>query len=174
MNVNDTTRHVQAPPRPAVKQRPLVRIHRRAFLLLFFYIPLVVIPWIITMILVYRPLTRSSWTYAPGFWSKDYKVMRGWATAIPIINAFVAVVAVTVTSAVVAQAAVIFAQRRSPGQQLSVKQLFGLADRVWCDWAALPRTIERGKASFNFFVVGAAALVLLGTFVYANLISSSY
>ncbi|KAJ4985530.1 hypothetical protein SVAN01_09001 [Stagonosporopsis vannaccii] len=164
MTPTDTTRHVQPYPSPVHKKKPILRTHKRAFLLLFFYIPLVVIPWIITMIMVYRPLTRPSWVRVQGFWQKDYKIMRGWATAIPIMNAFAAIIAITVTSAVVAQAAVVFAQRRHSGQQLNVKHLLGLADRVWIDLGALPHNVAQGKTSLRCFLLGAAALIILGEY----------
>lgn len=165
-NINDTTRHVRPPPTPmrGDEKKPVLHFHKRAFLLLLFYIPLVLIPWVVTMIMVHRPLTRPSWIRLQGFWMKDYKVMKGWATAIPIMNACAAVVAITVTSAVIAQAAVVFSQRRHPGQQLNVKQLFSLADRVWCDLGALPRSVTHGNARWKGFVLGATALVLLGEF----------
>src|SRR5690242_1790085 len=164
MNVNDTTRHVQPYPSPVNKTKPVLRAHRRAFLLLFFYIPLVVVPWIITLVMVYRPLTRPSWIHASGLWQKDYKIMKGWATAIPIMNACAAVIAISVTSAVVAQAAVVFAQRRHAGQHLSVRHLFSLADRVWCDLGALPHTVAKANAAFKCFVLGATAVVILGQY----------
>lgn len=156
--------NVRTPPRPE-KQRSLLRAHKRACLLLAFYIPLVLIPWIITVVLAHRPLTKSSWTYAPGFSYKDYKLMQGWAKAIPILNAVAAIIAIPITSAIIAQAAVVFAQRRYPGQQLSVKHMFSLADRAWCDWGSLFNTWdweERGSAQVKRFLFAGAGLVIFG------------
>ncbi|KAH6625582.1 hypothetical protein C7974DRAFT_203234 [Boeremia exigua] len=160
--MNDHVRQVQPRPQPDPKQKPTVRTHKRAFLLLAFYIPLVVIPWVVTLVLVYRPMTKSSWTYGPGFSYKDYKVMQGWAKAIPIMNVFAAIFAISVTSSVIAQVAVLFAQRRHAGQQMSVRRLFALADRVWCDWAALPRTLMDGEKSANWIFLLGAVTVFLG------------
>ena len=156
------------------KQRPPLRTYRRAFLLLAFYIPLVLIPWIFTMVLVYRPLNKSfksSWNYAPGFSYKDYKLMLGLAKAIPILTAVAAILAIPITSAILAQAAVVMAERRYPGQQLSVRHLFSLADRAWCDWGALNNTWtwkEAGSARVKRFLFAGAVLIFLGELDYFN------
>lgn len=152
-------------PLSVIKPDPLLRTHKRAYCLLFFYIPLVLIPWIITLILVHRPLTKPSWEYSEGFSWKEYKQMRAWPKAIPIMNALAAVLAIPVTSAVLAQAAVVFAQKRSPGQQMSVRHLFTLSDRAWTNWPLLYRSLsstEVGSKGVNWFVFGGAALVALG------------
>lgn len=155
----------QLPPVYRAESRPLLRTYKRAFVLLFFYIPLVLIPWVITMVLAYRPLTKPSWTYAEGFWWKDYKQMRGWATAIPIMNAFAAILTIPATSAIIAQAAVVFAQRRSADQHLSARHLFSLADRAWCKFGLLYNMLgwkDKGTARVNWFIVANAVLVVLG------------
>ncbi|KAF2996042.1 hypothetical protein E8E13_002911 [Curvularia kusanoi] len=162
------------PPPPPLRpgQQPFVGLqcYRRAFVLLLLYIPLVVVPWVVTMILVYRPTTLSSWPYVDGVWKRDYQQMRAWATAIPIMNAFAAVLAVPVTSAIVAQAAVVFAQRRrTPWQNLSVRHLFALADRPWVDWDLLHQMMfehEKGSTSVKRFVFGGVVLVVCGAIQY--------
>lgn len=81
------------------------------------------------------------------------------------MNAFAAILAIPVTSAVLAQAAVVFAQRRTPGQQMSVRHLFTLSDRAWTNWSVLYRSLgsyEAGSKRVNWFVSGGALLVLLG------------
>lgn len=174
--MSDTNNHQPFGP----KATPLLRAHRRAFILLLFYIPLVLIPWIITMLLVYRPAMRSYWTYPSsspkhtspgysevmnGFQWKDYQQQRGWTRAIPIMNAFAAILTIPVTSTVLAQAAVVFAQRRAPDQQLSVRHLFSLADRAWLDWGMLHKMLywhEAGSKRVKMFVFGGAILVVCG------------
>ncbi len=161
--MNNTT----TTPRPALtrpRQKRLLRTHKRAFILLFLYIPLVLIPWIITLILVHRPLTKPSWTHPSGFSLKDYKSAHAWARAIPILNAFAAVLAVTASSAVLAQAAVVVAQRRSGGQKMSVRELFGLADRVWCDFVGMSRLMVYGKGLAKWFALLGAVTVVFGKF----------
>jgi hypothetical protein len=100
-----------------------------------------------------------------GFQWKDYQQQRGWARAIPIMNAFAAILSIPVTSTVLAQAAVVFAQRRTPDQQLSVRHLFSLADRAWLDWGMLHKMLywhEAGSKRVKMFMYGGAILVLCG------------
>lgn len=151
-------------PRPDEQRKPL-RSHKHAFLLLTLYIPLILIPWLITGLLATRPLTKSTWAYAPGFSHSEYTALQAWARAVPILNALAAVLAVPVTSALGAQAAVVLAERRYDGQRLSLRHLFGLADRVWCDWRVLGtmwRWREPGSGLVRRFVGAVAALVFLG------------
>lgn len=164
---SDHNRHVQ-PPAPLLwlkKPRPVLRTHKRAFFLIAFYISIILIPWIITAILSYHPFTKSSWTYAPGISYKDYKLMQRWARAIPILNAVAAILAIPIISSIIAQAAVVFAQRRHPGQQLSVRQLFKLADRSWGNLGTLHKMLwwnEPGHARVNWFFIACTGLVVLG------------
>lgn len=163
----DDNRRVQpraSPLRPQ-KSKPVLRTHKRAFFLIAFYIALILTPWIVTAKLSFHPLTKPSWTYAPGISYKDYKTMQAWARAIPILNAVAAILAIPILSAVIAQAAVVFAQRRHHGQRLSVRQLFALADRSWRNPGTLHKMLwweEPGHARVNWFLIACAGLVGLG------------
>jgi hypothetical protein len=151
-------------PTNADKQRPPLRRYLRAFCLLVFYIPLILMPWIVTLVLAYRPLSQHTYAYAPGFSKKEYHSMQAWAKAIPILNSIASILTVPITSALIAQAAVVFAQRRYPTQQLSVRHLLSLADRTWLDLGALNnsrRWKEPGSWRVKGFLFASAGLVIL-------------
>lgn len=117
------------------------------------------------MILSFYPLNRSSWAYAAGISYREYKSLQAWARVIPTVNAIAAILAVPVISSVIAQASVVFAQRRHPGQHLSVRQLFKLADRSWLNLGTLHNMLwwdEPGHAHMNWYLVACTGLLVLG------------
>ena len=162
---NDRHGRLRASPQSPKKTKPPLRTHKRAFFLVAFYLALILTPWIVTAKLTFRPLTKPSWEYAAGISFKDYKSMQAWARAIPILNAVAAVLAVPIISSVIAQATVVFAQRRSQGQRLSVRQLFKLADRSWMNLGTMHKMLcwdEPGHARVNWYIIACAGLVILG------------
>ncbi|KAF3031518.1 hypothetical protein E8E12_000544 [Didymella heteroderae] len=155
----------QAPPLRTKKPKSVLRTHKSAFFLIAFYVAIILTSWIVTARLSFRPLTKPSWTYAPGISYKDYKLMQAWARAIPILNAVAAVLAVPIISSVIAQATVVFAQKRHPGQQMSVRQLFTLADRSWGNLGTVLKALwwdEPGHARVNWYLIACTGLVVLG------------
>ncbi|KAF3051139.1 hypothetical protein E8E11_009455 [Didymella keratinophila] len=154
------------PPRasPPKKSKPILRTHRRAILLIACYVAVILTPWIVTAKLSFHPLTLTSWTYTPGISYKDYQSIQAWAKAVPILNAVAAVLAIPIISSVIAQATVVFAQRRHPGQQLSVRQLFRFADRSWMNVGTLHKMLwwdEPGHARVNWYIIACTGLVVL-------------
>lgn len=114
-----------------------------------FYIALLVVPWVLTCKIADQP-SFIVHIYDRGY---NYYVQHGWVTAINVLNSLAAVLSLPILSALLARAAVVFSQRRKPGQTLSVRQLFALADRDW----------------YNFLKVlspvGSSALLRLGFLV---------
>lgn len=62
---------------------------------------------------------------------------ENWLTAVDVLSRVATVLGVPVVSAILAQGAVVYAQRRKQKQSLTIRQLFLLADRGWVDPAAL-------------------------------------
>jgi hypothetical protein len=110
-----------------------LRYHLRAFWLLCLYIPLVTLPWIMTVFLSRRPFGHDSYAKHQGFSEPEIFLVKNWVTAINVLNSIANMVTVPILSALLAQAAVVYTQRRSPSQQLIVRHLFALADRGWSD-----------------------------------------
>lgn len=150
-----------------VSQEPLqppLRYRRRTIYLLIFYIPLLVIPWALTCVLAIRPLNASSYIDQSGGISA-YEILNiwGWVAAIRVLNAINGVAAIPVISALLAQAAVVYSQRRKKKQTLNVRQVFALADRGWADitilWGAFGSNQARTSSPFLWF---AAVLIVVG------------
>ena len=106
-------------------------------------------PWALTLKIASEP----SFIFYVYRWGSRYYVQYGWLIAINVLNSLAAVLSLPILSALLARAAVVFSQRRKPGQTLSVRQLFVLADRDW----------------YNLFKVmspvGSSALLRLGFLV---------
>lgn len=90
--------------------------------------------------------------------------MQSWVTAISVLNSIASLLAVPVVSFVIAQTAVIFSQKRASTRQLSVRDVFALADRAWTDISVLYKLIRakgQGTRAFNSFIALASGLLLI-------------
>lgn len=138
--------------------------HKSAILLICLYIPLLIVPWVLTVVLSYRPLSKSSYYYKKGFDDEELELMKSWVSAIDVLNSIASLMAVPVVSFVIAQVAVIFSQTRAPERQLSVRDIFALADRAWTDISVLLKFIQvdgKGSRAFNGFIVLATSFLLI-------------
>ena len=155
----------------APKKKPLLG-YRGAFpkYLFLVYIPLLVIPWVFTCILSTRPLTGSSYYEPSGkYSSKDIAKFSAAWQAIRVLTSLESLLMIPIISGVLAQAAVIYTQRRNAKQELSLRQLFAIADKGWSDIGIIFRSInfsdqphQRTGFGSTFLYMG-AGLLLLGT-----------
>jgi hypothetical protein len=148
--------------------------HYAAIWLIVLYIPFIIAQWIITVILSYRPISKHQNTYhhPEGFTIEEYKQMQSWVTAVQVLSSIVNLLAVPVVSFVIAQAAVIFSQKRVPARQLSVHDIFALADRAWTDISVLFKLMRgkgHGSRAFNGFIALASGLLLISEFFRISL-----
>ncbi|KAI7554497.1 hypothetical protein KC331_g507 [Hortaea werneckii] len=66
-----------------------------------------------------------------------YVELLSWMAAVNVLNTIASVITIPVLSCLVAQAAVVYCQRRKKGQAINLRQALVLADRGWLDPAAL-------------------------------------
>lgn len=79
-----------------------------------------------------RPLTRQPYIDQSGSISPvQIKRWEKTLSALMAINTVAAIISLPVVSCLLAYGAVVYCQRRSPGQKLSLLQLFVLAGREW-------------------------------------------
>lgn len=115
-----------------------LRYRKRALWIVGFYLPLLIVPWALTCVMMHRPVMLPSYISQKGAYSmRQIRQHEDWVTAVDVLNRIAAVLGVPVISAVLAQGAVVYAQRRKEKQSLSIRQLFPLADRGWADPAIL-------------------------------------
>lgn len=89
--------------------------------------------------------------------------MLSWVAAIRTLNSIASVATIPVTSALLAQAAVVYIQRRKAQQKLNMSQTFSLADRGWADIAILNEARRTGSPlGSRFLWLGMALIVLSG------------
>ena len=165
-----------------------LRYRTRALWLLGFYVLLIVVPWVLTCVLAHRPINASSYVRQQGFLNHEVSNMHKWKIAVDVLNAISGVITskhherdpllaiytdhwswnlVPVLSAVLAQAAVLFCQRRKPDETLSLGDMFALADRGWTNasliWSSIrTRPSMPGGKSSAAFLLPAACLIILG------------
>ena len=139
----------------------------RALWILSLYLPLLILPWTLTCIMTYRPVSAPSYfDHAGQRTARDFKINEGWQVAISVMNAIAAVLTIPVTSLLLAEAAVLWLQRGKHNvSAVSLAQFYDLADRAWTDARVLANEVfRRGKregeiAGRNWFLLVAAILV---------------
>jgi hypothetical protein len=126
---------------------PALRYRHRALWLLAFYIPLLVVPWVLTCVLVYHPLGARSYYDQAGLDEDKLTLHRRMDNALAVINSFTGIVTIPIISALLTQAAVVYTQRRRKDQFISVRQVFALADQGWSNFAVLSEAWPPWKGS---------------------------
>jgi hypothetical protein len=147
-----------------------VRYRTRALWLLAIYFPLLVVPWVLTCILSRQPVTARSYVNQQGFSKAEINSIQNWKRAVDVLSSIAGLVTIPITSALLAQGAVVFSQRQRSEEFLSLPDLFALVDRGWTSLDVLWRSLttkqkeERGrklKLAKHYLLPG-AVLVLLG------------
>jgi hypothetical protein len=108
-----------------------LRHRTRHFWLLAFYVPLIIVPWALTCVLAKRPINAPSYVNQMGFLNYTVMTFRNLRVAVDVLNTIAALVTIPFLSALLAPAAVVFAQRRTSGEIMSLHDVFVLADRGW-------------------------------------------
>ncbi|KAH8666548.1 hypothetical protein BX600DRAFT_461974 [Xylariales sp. PMI_506] len=116
------------PPPPRV-----VRNHTSTFWLLFFFIPLLLIPWVVTCLLNFRPLLgASSYSANRGTVSESgAQSVSAWYRANQTLTMIAAIITIPVVAIVLSHAAVVMIQRRRKGKQLTALEMLNLVDAPW-------------------------------------------
>lgn len=116
----------------ASKTASPLRYYKRSLLLLLLYVPFLVVPWVLTRILVNRPLGLPSYYNQKGEYGTNiYQRMLFWMRFVNVLDAIASILTVPVISALLAHGAVVYSQRRKAQQAMNLRQSFALADRAW-------------------------------------------
>jgi hypothetical protein len=143
-----------------------LKYHYAAIWLIAVYLPLIIVPWVMTVKLFYRPIPKhtNTYYYAKGFVLGEYKQMQSWVKAIKILNSIASLLAVPVASFVIALSAVVFSQQKALTRQLSVRDVFSLSDRAWAGITVLFKLMRakgHGSRAFNSFITLASGLLII-------------
>lgn len=155
------SKEMEADPSPS---HPHLRYRRRTLYLLAFYLPVLVFPWVLTCITMYRPLSHPSYIDQQlGITTRDVETMKGVAILVNVLGKIASTLAMPVVSALLSQAAVVYVGNRRAEQSrwLNVRQLFALADRGWSDFPILWAALRDKTISSKFLWMG-AGLVCIG------------
>ncbi|KAJ5541954.1 hypothetical protein N7461_007957 [Penicillium sp. DV-2018c] len=151
---------------PPVQPTLALRYRKRAIYLLLIYVPLLVLPWIFTCLLAGPPAPNgaSGKRFFPqyGLSAHGTLSLASWVAAVRTLNSIANVLTVPVISALLAQAAVVYTQKRKAEQKLTLRQMFALADRRWSDATVVveaARTMGTGIGS-RFLWLGMLLVVI--------------
>ncbi|KAF2819734.1 hypothetical protein CC86DRAFT_361976, partial [Ophiobolus disseminans] len=164
------TRHRRDYTAPLATEASTLRYRSRALWLLGLYVPLLVIPWVLTCILVYHPIDRATYYDQSGLHKDSLKLHQRMMNALSVVFSVTGLVTVPIISAILSEAAVVYAQKRRETQSVNIRQLFALADRGWSSLAilrdALPtwtsHSNRRADVSSRFLWLAALFLLICG------------
>ncbi|KAJ4251201.1 hypothetical protein NW757_006747 [Fusarium falciforme] len=147
------------------KDEQLLRYRKRSAWIFAFYFPLLVLPWIFTAILMYRPINLHSYIdQAGGYTLKDVANLERLRVAVDILTQISSTLGIPIVSTMLAHGAVVYTQRRRPSQHLSLLQMFTLADRQWLNvrhiWKSLT-TLPKSWNSSSTYLRLAAGLIFI-------------
>lgn len=155
-------------------QTSTLRYRHRTLWLLAIYVPLLIIPWILTCVLVHRPVDQSSYFNQAGLPTSSLKLHRRLERSVAVLNSFTSIVTIPIISALISHAAVVYTQRLHKDDSVSVRQVFALADRGWSNLKILleswppcraPRSKSNGARSGFLWSAAAYLLICECTFV---------
>ena len=105
--------------------------------------------------MMYRPIALPSYISQKGAYSMtQLRRHEDWMTAANVLSRIATVLAVPVVSAILAQGAVVFAQRRKVKQNLTIRQLLPLADSGWVDPVSTVECFLETPYGINLSLVG--------------------
>lgn len=170
--MEDSSESIKSPT-TRTKPSPLVasdngglRYRKRSLWLLGIYATLLMSSWIFTCVLMHRPISLPSYINQSGEYSlADWGHHERWMVAVDLMEKVVATIAVPTVSALLAQAAVVYTQRRKREQKLNMLQTFALADRGWTDITTLWQTLGGSSAGSSNLLWAGACLVLIGQYL---------
>ena len=132
--------------------------------LFLLYLVILIVPWILTCILNYKPLNLSSYANTEPVALSTFDYDENALEAIRILNIVAALMTVPVLSLLLAYGAVTYTQRRTTSQRLSLQQTFALADRGWANLATLTRTLSPRNHKASTYLYLGSLLIFIGEF----------
>ncbi|KAH6871604.1 hypothetical protein B0T10DRAFT_611173 [Thelonectria olida] len=175
----DTLRDDMPIPTAAAPQRGLTKAgkgeglryrHHSAWLLAV-YLPLLVIPWVLTAIMMFRPINFPSYQDPTGNVTQTHlAILERWQTAARVLKTIAFTLGLPIVSALLAHGAVVYTQRSRPGQHLNGLQLFILADRMWTSVAKLTHLPKGSSSLYLWLATGLIVITALQPFLQSILI----
>jgi hypothetical protein len=181
-----------------VGNTPTVTLHRSSYIVLVvsIYASVALTAWILVCVLTFRPLTTARYGYnalEPGsvpilarypyaLWLPDssdplhakYVKSEAIYRAARTAQSVITVLTIPLTSAVCSAAAVVFAQCKTKGRRLTMRQMMALADKGWTDPTTIARLVTgRGKQLSSPLLTCALLLVLLGEWLLDSVLQDT-
>lgn len=144
---------------------PQPKYHKHAMFLLILYVPLIVIPWILTCVMSKRPLSASSYYNQHGLSDIDIDQINKWVLAVNVLNSIGSLITIPVLSALVAQAVAVYSHKHQTDLNHRLQYLIAFADRGWTDPFTLGKSWKwpgRGSNGARGLLLFAAITVIIG------------
>lgn len=159
----------------------VVTLHRSSYIVLmvFIYASLALAAWTLICITTYKPLTANDYgsfsrhpvahptmdIYGAKSLKAKYAKSEDIYRAARFVQAMISVTTIPLTSAVCSAAAVVYAQSRRRGRQLTMRQMMTLADKGWTDPTTIAKLLAgRGKQLSSSLLAYALLLNVLGEY----------
>ncbi|RTE75748.1 hypothetical protein BHE90_009803 [Fusarium euwallaceae] len=147
------------------KEGKLLRYRERSAWIFAFYFPLLILPWMFTAILMFRPINLHSYLNQTGIYRpKDITYLKRFRLAVDVLTQIAATLGIPIVSTLLAHGAVVYTQRRRSGQHLDLLQLFTLADRQWLNvryiWKSLTTLPKNWNSSSTYFRLAAGLIFI--------------
>lgn len=157
---------------PSNQQRPgkseYVRHHQTTLIRIALYLPLLIIPFPLTAVMVYHPLKLPSYIEFRSYYQvEDFDFNDRTQVVIQILNSIRAVATIPLIDSILAQVAAIHTQRRfADSRKLMLSQTLALANRGWTEPWIVWQAFIRGSMILPF----GALMVFICMVVLASLI----
>lgn len=164
-DTNPTTENTEVTPE---KYQPgaFLRYRWKSLWIFAVYVLLLLVPWVADCVLMYRSFNSAGYSQRQGLPPITVLTADSWMSAYTILNRIQTLLAIPIVSGLLAEAAVVYSQRRVPGQELSIRQLSALADRSWAD---LPRYLTARHEEVGSRLVSLGGLLILLVSIQAPL-----
>ncbi|GKZ18939.1 hypothetical protein AbraIFM66951_001899 [Aspergillus brasiliensis] len=139
---------------------PLRYRTKKSLCLLSFYVALLLAPWIMTCVMMVRPLDAAFYTR----FGQSASVVLNILVSLKIIRVLEnvqAVLAIPIVSGFLARAAVVYTQRRSSKQKLSLRQVVTLANRPWANVVSWFRCLPLHENGSPLAILGGLFVLLV-------------
>lgn len=160
---------VVSPPRHGLTRRGGwkhgLRYRRRSAILLAFYLVILLLPWVVTAIMMFRPVNFKTY-HDPGgsITPRQMDEFKRWRAAMDVLRTVSVTLGLPIVSALLAQGAIVYTQRTKTDQNLNVLQMFALADRTWLSPPRLWGVQVSDKPVGSLYLWLAAGLIIISMF----------
>lgn len=149
-----------------------VRYHKTTLMLIVLYLPLLVIPFSLTAVMIHRPIKLPSYIKFRSYYqAEDFDFNHRTQVIVQILNSIRAVTTIPLVGAILAHVSAIHTQRRIlQSRNLKLSQTLALASRGWTEPRLVWQALNQGSMILPF----GALMILICKVILTSLISTQH